>query len=72
MKNWISFLLLLPMCLSIMIGGVAESAPTDITTPTEEVTLATTESTIATTVQESTAATIDKVTEATGGEGVSL
>ena len=70
MKNWISFLLLLPMCLSIMIGGVAESAPTDITTPTEEVTLATTESTIATTVQESTEATIDKVAEATGGEDV--
>ena len=28
MKNWISFLLLLPMCLSIMIGGVAENGHT--------------------------------------------
>lgn len=58
MKNWISFLLLLPMCLSIMIGGVAESAPTDITTPTEETTLVTTTPTIEETIQATTDATI--------------
>lgn len=69
MKNWISFLLLLPMCLSLMISGVAEPAPADMTVPTEEVTLATTESTIETTVQETTEATTD-ATDATTGEDV--
>ena len=59
MKNWISFLLLLPMCLSLMIGGVAESAPTDITTPTEETTLVTTTPTIEETVQATIGATND-------------
>ena len=54
MKNWISFLLLLPMCLSLMISGVAEPAPADITTPTEETTLVTTTPTI----EEATQATI--------------
>ena len=69
MQNWISFLLLLPMCLSIMISGVAEPTPADMTVPTEEVTLATTESTIETTVQETEEATTD-ATEATTGEDV--
>ena len=69
MKNWISFLLLIPMCLSLMISGVAEPSPADITTPTEEITLTTTESTIETTVQEVTEATIG-TTEATEGEDI--
>lgn len=59
MKNWISFLLLLPMCLSIMIGGVAESAPTDITTPTEETTLVATTPTIAETTEATTGEDVD-------------
>ena len=54
MKNWISFLLLFPMCLSLMISGVAEPAPADITTPTEETILVTTTPTI----EETTQATI--------------
>ena len=62
MKNWISFLLLLPMCLSLMISGVAEPSPADITTPTEETTLVTTTPTI----EETTQATID----ATIGEDI--
>lgn len=57
MKNWISFLLLLPMCLSLMIGGVAETASTDITTPTEETTLVTTTPTIEETTQATIGAT---------------
>ena len=69
MKNWISFLLLIPMCLSLMISGVAEPSPADITTPTEEITLTTTESTTETTVQEVTEATIG-TTEATEGEDI--
>lgn len=59
MKNWISFLLLLPMCLSIMIGGVAESAPTDITTPTEGTTLVATTPTIAETTEATTGEDVD-------------
>ena len=69
MKNWISFLLLLPMCLSLMISGVAAPTPEDMTMPTEESTLATTKPTTETTVQETTEATTD-ATEATTGEDV--
>ena len=57
MKNWISLFLLLPMCLTLMIGGVAESAPTDITTPTEETILVTTTPTIEEIIEETTDAT---------------
>ncbi len=66
MKNWISFLLLLPMCLSLMISGVAEPAPADITTPTEETTLVATEATI----KETTEATTESTTESTNGEDI--
>lgn len=57
MKSWLSLLLLLPMCLTLMIGGVAESAPTDITAPTEETILVTTTPTIEEIIEETTDAT---------------
>ena len=69
MRNWISFLLLIPMCLCLMISGVAEPTPADITTSTEEITLTTTELTTETIVQEVTEATIG-TTEATEGEDI--
>ena len=68
MKNWISLFLLLPMCLTLMIGGVAESAPTDITTPTEETILVTTTPTIEEIIEETTDATTATEEDIDSGE----